>query len=338
MINLKQRFFLKWHMQILAVIKRMIYKYILGRKQTVIFVERKREEEYLIFSRLIQKFIDKHINSYNVKSYNCIKKEYFDLIVVGSDQIWRPRFNNKIEDAYLAFAEKWELKRIAYAASFGTDIWEYSDAQTKRCYNLIKLFDNVSVREKSGIKLCKEHFCIHVDHVLDPSMLLKKDDYLYLLNKKNDETKHKYIMKYLLDETAVQKQIIDNISKAHGFEIKYFLTDFSVVPNHEKTMKKDSVESWLEGILYSDFVITDSFHACVFSIIFQKEFFVFFNSTRGNTRILSLIQQLGLIDRVISDDEQFEISEMKRIDYSIVQKRLDQLRIESMKFLSSSIN
>ena len=105
----------------------------------------------------------------------------FDAIVVGSDQVWRPKyFKDKIENAFLDFAKSWNIKRIAYAASFGTDEWEYAPKQTKRCGELLKLFDFVSVREMSGINLCATHFDLGAKLEPDPTMLLTTEDYMRL--------------------------------------------------------------------------------------------------------------------------------------------------------------
>ena len=134
------------------------------------------------------KFIKKWIHRDFFTSYYNISQEKYDAIVVGSDQIWRKQyvcesFKLPIESSFLDFAKHWDIKRISYAASFGTEEWEYNDEQTKNCRVLIQLFDNVSVREKSGVALCKDYLQHNAKVVLDPTLLLKKNDYLKLLNK-----------------------------------------------------------------------------------------------------------------------------------------------------------
>ena len=91
-----------------------------------------------------------------------------------------------LANAYLAFAKDWkQIKRIAYAASFGTDKWEYTLEETRECAALLKLFDAVSVREASAVQLCKNYFQIKAVHLLDPTLLLSKEDYLSLDGVKN---------------------------------------------------------------------------------------------------------------------------------------------------------
>ena len=109
-----------------------------------------------------------------------IDKEY-DCFFVGSDQVWRTKFNPVVEDMFLSFADDFSGKRIAYAASFGTDEWEFTDEQTERCKELVKRFDAVSVRERSGIRLVK-WLGQNADYVLDPTMLMDKDFYSSIID------------------------------------------------------------------------------------------------------------------------------------------------------------
>lgn len=94
-------------------------------------------------------------------------------------------FFSKIENAYLDFAKEWKIKRIAYAASFGTEEWEYTGEQTNNCAALLKKFNAVSVRESSGVQLCSDNFGVKAEHVLDPTMLLCKEDYIKLFKDYN---------------------------------------------------------------------------------------------------------------------------------------------------------
>lgn len=110
------------------------------------------------------------------------KKNRYDAVIVGSDQTWRPKYSPNIYDFYLDFISKDKrIKRIAYASSFGVDDWEYSAEETKKCAKLSKLFDGISVREQSGIDLCKDHLGVDSELALDPTLLLNKDDYVTLI-------------------------------------------------------------------------------------------------------------------------------------------------------------
>ena len=130
-----------------------------------IFYEQKLNREIPVVCQYTDKFIKKHIKRRIIDNYIDVHQYGFDAIVVGSDQIWRPKYFRPIEHAYLDFTEGWNIKRIAYAASFGTDKWEYTLKQTRICRRFLQSFDTVSVREISGVDLCREHFNIQAIHL-----------------------------------------------------------------------------------------------------------------------------------------------------------------------------
>ena len=107
---------------------------------------------------------------------NFVSKMDFDAFVVGSDQVWRPKYSPNIYNYFLDFAENLKVKRVAYAASFGTSDWEFSEEETQKCRSLIQKFDLVSVRENDGVILCSEYLDRNdAKWVLDPTMLLPKN-------------------------------------------------------------------------------------------------------------------------------------------------------------------
>ena len=175
-LNHKRKYSLPaWRLP-LSYTKRVIKKFVLGRKDIRIFAEQHQNKEYAIVSQHTQRFIDTYIHTYNVESFKSLKAADFDAIVVGSDQVWRPKyfepmFGEGIDNAFLSFAHNWKIKRISYAASFGTEDWEYTDEYTRMCSELLGLFDAITVREESGVRLCKDKFGVDAEHVLDPTML-----------------------------------------------------------------------------------------------------------------------------------------------------------------------
>ena len=123
-----------------------------------------------------------------------------DALIVGSDQVWRPSYNTDIMYfQFLGFAKGLDLIRISYAASFGTNKWEFTKRETLEAGRLLQKFDAVSVREESAVTMCKEHFGVDATWVLDPTMLLNIDDYLSLC-KDVAPVVDKYIFAYILDE------------------------------------------------------------------------------------------------------------------------------------------
>lgn len=303
------------------IVGKRITKRVLG-KRVEIFLERRHNREYPIISQYTQPFIDKYIHRKVVNSPDELQESDFDAIVVGSDQVWRPKYYGKIENAYLAFAKSWQIKRIAYAASYGTDEWEYTPEQTKRCGELLKKFDAVSVREASGVELCKAHFGVESLHVLDPTMLLDKEDYICLIEAAGTPKSKGALLNYVLDETPAKCALIEKIAKDKG------LVPFRVnsrVENRTAPLEEriqPPVEEWLRGFYDAEFVVTDSFHACVFSILFGKPFVVVGNKERGMARFDSLLKMFGLEDRLVCNiEDYYHVGEMMYDEGKLQEKR-----------------
>lgn len=322
-----------WKMP-LSYSKRVVKKYVLGNKDVRVFHEQWLNKTFPIISQNTQKFIDKYIHYLTPTSLNSINPKDFDAIVVGSDQIWRPKYYSKIENAYLEFAENWNISRIAYAASFGTDKWEYTRSQTEKCKGLVQKFNAVSVRESAAVNLCKEHFGINALHVLDPTMLLDKNDYINLFETAKTPTSPGNLLVYILDETAEKTELVNNTAKEKGL-VPFRVN--SLVNNHNAPLEKriqPPIEQWLRGFYDADFVITDSFHACVFSIIFGKPFIAYGNASRGLSRFNSLLKMFSLEDRLTIDSN---IRQLQDIDWNFIEKKLNHLRIESFNFLKDNL-
>ena len=113
----------------------------------------------------INQFINTYIHR-RIVNFDSLSDGEYDAFVVGSDQVWRPSYNHHIKNAFLGFAENWKnVKRIAYAASFGVDNWEFTEEQTDECKKLIQKFDFVSVREDTAVNLCSEELGLLATHV-----------------------------------------------------------------------------------------------------------------------------------------------------------------------------
>src|SRR5690606_24691445 len=126
----------------------------------------------------------------------------FCAYVVGSDQCWRPLYSPKISNYFLDFAEnEKDIKRIGYAVSFGVSEWEFDKKNTERCALLAKKFDAISVREDSGIKLVKDYFDKDAVHVLDPTMLLQKEQYVKIASDEKQTKSPGNLKVYILDKT-----------------------------------------------------------------------------------------------------------------------------------------
>lgn len=283
-------------------------------------------------NQLLGQFVEQHIAKTRVMwnyKRSVVNQYRLEALVVGSDQVWRARFNGgHLEDMYLKFAEGLPLKRrVAYAASFGVDEWEYSPERTCACARLAQQLDAISVREQSGVDLCRDHLGVEACCVLDPTLLLKADDYEALIGEESVEP-GRYLAVYCLDITPEKKEFFEQLAKKRGLEVRYYSAGWSA---------EVTVQRWLAILKHASMVVTDSFHGTVFSILFGKEFYTFGNSHRGNTRFLGLLQQLGLVERFINDSSLEEQTD-NEIDWTDVFSRLDVLRRGSIDFLSRNLN
>lgn len=247
----------------------------------------------------INQFINTYIHR-RIVNFDSLSDGEYDAFVVGSDQVWRPSYNHHIKNAFLGFAENWKnVKRIAYAASFGVDNWEFTEEQTDECKKLIQKFDFVSVREDSAVNLCKEQLGIIATHVLDPTMLLSVDNYQKLIGELKISDKP-YLFSYLLDESEEKINILKDICNKLNLPVRKIKleNDISKIPmSRLKSLIYPSIQEWLASFAQADFVVTDSFHGTVFSIIFNKPFVVLPNKGRGVSRFESLLKTVGLLHK-----------------------------------------
>lgn len=285
---------------------------------------------------------DKFKKKLNIKYYYrfdaSLSKDY-DIFIVGSDQVWRPGFTPNIYNYYLDFVSSKDHKKIAYAASLGIDYWPYNAEETYKIRNLIKDFSFASVREFSAKELYKHNLSIELPVVIDPTLLLTMKDYQSLFHH-NSQSSKEYIAIYLLNEKK-EKEVISIFN-----ETSYKLVN--LMPNKRIKYKTEkfvddaiymSPEDWLSKIFHAKYVITDSFHGTVFSIIFNKQFIVLPHLTGGNSRINTLLQILNLEDRFSDNLKTKAIMEIlhRKIEYNIINKKIEELRNYSYNLLINSL-
>ena len=266
----------------------------------------------------------------------------FGSVIVGSDQVWRPKYARSIlSDFFLGFLDRSQIdtKKISYAASFGTEDDEYKPSEKALASKLLKDFDAVSVREDSAVDMCRDMFDVAAQHVLDPTLLLKSQDYAELFNENQSSGKKDYMLTYVLDATPDKVDVISRISKKMG--LKPRTTSGQAFSAGDPLRGKDgdkTVEAWLASFHNAEFVVTDSFHGVAFSIIFNRPFIAYGNPARGLGRFKSLLRAVGLENRLIVDSEGADIDAlMQPIDWVSVNDRLDRLRKKSMQFLKNAL-
>ncbi|MDN7131508.1 polysaccharide pyruvyl transferase family protein [Halomonas sp. MC140] len=275
--------------------------------------------------------------------YQYFQKNKFDAVVVGSDQVWRPCYSPNIESYFLNFVDALNRpppKRLAYGASFGVDHWEFSPEQTKICSEMAQRFDAISVRESSAIQLSRENLGVAAELVADPTLLLDKEDYIRSFCP-DAKSAAKGVFTYILDEDDFKKNVVSEVERQLGME------RFSQQPRpSQRTIVRRDIsgyqfpptDSWLRGFQEAKYVVTDSFHGTVMSLIFEKPFIAIANSARGAARFQSLLSLVGLENRLISKSEEFEADKLiEPVDFSEVRSKLDTLRASSIAFLGKHL-
>lgn len=265
----------------------------------------------------------KKLERYTLKELQHIGVE---ALIVGSDQVWRKEYNPYIEDMFLAFASDFDCPKLAYAASFGVERWNSSPELTETCRTLISKFRAVSVRESNARAMCLEHLGCDAEIVLDPTLLLDAEDYNKLIPEASEKSRD-YIAAYILDPSERKNRYVQSMSLRTGLPVRILTVDDKL---------GCSVEEWLSTIRDAKYVVTDSFHGSVFSILFEKQFVTFVNRARGADRFTTLFDALGLGARLIASSSE-DILDDVAIDYAAAKEKLAELRKRSLVFLEKTL-
>lgn len=299
-------------------------------------------------ARNTSRFVRKYINPRTPPLYTDrqlaseVRKGRYDAFIAGSDQCWRPCYSPCIANYYLDFAKDIECRRLSYAASFGVDSWEYSEQDTAICSALAKLFDAVSVREASGVKLCRDYLGVDAVHVLDPTMLLEREDYEAIVKAEGEPESAGTLFCYILDRSPEKRKIVRKISEACGTIPFAVMPKLDFTPDNARRHLEDcvfpSVTSWLRAFMDARMVLTDSFHGCVFSIIFNKPFWVVGNKERGMARFHSLLSMFGLEKRLIEPQNLQNIDWQIPIDWNVVNEQRKAWQKISFDYLNRNLS
>lgn len=328
----KPRYGIRYYLMLPFIVFRNLFRRIFYREYVRIF----ELDDYILCENtdtFIKKYIRKDIRR---KFDNSITKKY-DIVIVGSDQIWRPKYSSNIECAFLSFLKDDNIKRISYAASFGVDDCEYTKEQLLKCSSFLKKFNAVSVREYSGISLCENYFGVDAVEVLDPTLLLSADDYRELINDTVTKPSKGNMLVYILNKTEEKINLVNRIAAERG--LTPFWLDSPDEQNEKISLRecvKMSVEQWLRSFDEAEFVFTDSFHGCVFSIIFKKQFLAIGNEERGISRFLSLLNLFSLEERLILSYDEYRRS-LSLINYEKIFDTLSVLQEQSISFLKANL-
>lgn len=266
----------------------------------------------------------------------------YDLVIVGSDQVFRIKFiKSRAGIFFLRFLPD-SCKRIAYAASFGVDEWEGADDPdfTNVIGEDLRKFDAISVRESSGVDICRNTFGLKAQHVLDPTLLIGRAYFDTIIEDAAIQVSAPNWSMHCISEDAPFISEVPSLARKFNKSLKdIYYKRIQHWPLPSRSIFS-SVPEWLTYIRDTkELVFTDSFHGVCFCILFEKEFLVFTSDRKGPGRISSLLAMLGLEDRICSSEEVLlnAINGAASIDYPTVRSRLVRQRQSSCTFLRESL-
>lgn len=264
-------------------------------------------------------------------------RKKYSTYIIGSDQNLGTPIKEEFFISWQNFLLKfvvWDAKRISYASSFGRSTLggENDFIKSDAAKSLMQKFDAIGIREKSGVTLAEEIWGIEARQVVDPTLLLKKNDYSRLIDNPTVElygTKPVFYYLLRVKKDSVLFEFTQKIANDLGADI-----DGSLTHDNKKLMP---MEQWLQGFRDSQYVVTNSFHGVIFSLINNTNFVVLCRrkDESGVVRFQDILARLSLGDRIVFDDQfdSFDIQKMSKINWEAVNKKVDELRNDSAQWL-----
>lgn len=301
--------------------------------------------------------------NYKQRGFNDFRKEYLQMslnqynrfneldnselaecyaLITGSDQVWTAASGSERRKYLLLEFARQGQKRISYAASFGRDSIIFPKEQEEYKKELAQ-FDALSVREESGVQLCKK-MDIDAICVLDPTLLLTRDEwlsYMKLSNERNANKKKKVFVYTLKADHDLVNKIMQYLVNL-GYECDYVCSDDRTID--PKATLEATPRQWIESVATTDLVVTTSFHGTIFALNFNipvisigKDGLLTVNQ---NQRMYSIMNKLGLLEFFINKYDENHLHNIlnTRIDWKYINEILSAERNKSIRFLKSALN
>jgi len=286
---------------------------------------------YHKFDTFYNRRFKKTKKSYTYRNFNdIVQEENIDGFVCGSDTIFCVDEWDGFEDAY--FAEYPCMKNgyvVSYAASFGDA--HFNEQTYKVLIQRLNNFKALGIRENRMIPFIKENVSIPVSRTIDPTLLLVEDDFKEIITPKLES--EKYLLLYARRYNKKMFDFADMLAKQNGWKVIDISLRAENVDKHR--MAYDAgVEEFLSLIKYSEYVVTNSFHAIIFATQFCRPF-VAFSRDYGDSKIIELLDLLGLSERLLVNGDEVLNNE---IDFKVVQEHIAPYKIASLNFLKSELD
>ncbi len=298
--------------------------------------ERKRVSNIFIENNLLNRV--KCTGIINLEKYT---RETFNGVLVGSDQIWPPdaAFGNFTT---LRFAPD-SMNKISYATSLGVEKYPFYCKSSAAQY--WKRINHISVREEQGKKIINDICDVPVQVVLDPTYLFTKDEWKELIPEER-LINEKYILCYFLGATLEHKKLARAYADKQGIKLVTILSTESVSPIDtsfaDEVITGYGPDKFINLIRGAECVMTDSFHGLAFSVINNKQFYVFYRTKVGsknsrNSRIDNILNTWSLQERLVLNEADVSAFDLNQIDYDRVNQKMAKEREKSLNYLREAL-
>lgn len=284
-------------------------------------------KRFYIFKKFIKENIKVTKKMY--KTYEELVDNYpnADYYCTGSDQVWNSGWNEKVDYTFFLEFLKNNEKCFSYAASFGKS--KLSEDEIDITKRLLKKYNYISMREKSGVEILNNLGYNNAINVLDPTLLLDASKWSELASKKYEGKK--YIFVYNLNRNKNIDNYVKKLAKEKKLDIYYVSYAFHEFYKNGKMKCNVKVEDFLSLLKNATYVVTDSFHATAFSINFNTQFMIVFPE-KYSTRVRSILEITNLESRIVKNCEDISLADEK-IDFTEANIILNSEREKANKYL-----
>lgn len=268
---------------------------------------------------------------------------FCDSFMLGSDQMWTPLATQLV--GYTFFLDFVDLnkKKIAFSTSFGQDKFIADEATCQIIGDYLKRFDAISVREYTGVDICRDTFGVDAEQVIDPVFLCSTEEYDKMFEGISIDLPKKYLLTYILDPTPEKEAAAKEIARHKNLEIISIMSMKEYERNASqwhvgKIVPKPSTEEFLYYLKNCDYLLTDSHHGACMGIIYERPYVAITNASRGVTRFETVARAFGLENRVVYDPMHVVNNKeiYKPIDYEKVKTKIENEKTKALAWLESA--
>ena len=289
---------------------------------------------YFLFETARKKYLNRSKRIYYTSDDLIKNPPNCDVYILGSDQVWNKDITADLKYSYFFDFISDTKPRFSYASSFGMNDWDFNNEETIVIKSLLQKFSAVAVRESTAIGLCEKNCEVEATLVVDPTLLLS--DYSKLTGKIKQKVNSVVCFKFTKGDEFYE--FLNTFKKQNKCNVSVLAKTMPVKGLNNIALP--TIKKWIKSIAQSEIVITDSYHALIFSILYKKQFIVLPANIKNFNRLSELLNDLDLSDRIFySYEEVLKNDRWKsKIDYDKVNQLLTKKVEASLSFLKKELS